>query len=139
MPTSTIISPAADSVVAFLAAQGFTAYKWARGDYDLPAAVVELPTVEREPGGSQLGGVDWQFSFPVVLYFPLDEAASDQQAAAGHVEAVINAVDDNPDLGDPTIMEDAVISSAAPDFDTDSQRPMVVYACTLDFTKYVPA
>lgn len=140
MPSSTIISPAADTVKTFLAAQGFTAYKWARADYDLPAAVVELPTVEREAGGSQVGGVDWTFSFPVVLYFPLDEASSDQESAAAYVEAVIAAVDDNPSLSDPTIIDGgAVITSAAPDFDLDSQRAMVVYECTLEFTKYVPS
>lgn len=135
--SSVIVSPIADTIVTFLAANGFTAYKWARADYDLPAGVVELPVIERSAGGSQLGSVDWTMEFPVALYFPLDEASDDQERAAAAVEAFIGAVDDNPSLGDPTIVEDAVVIAAEPDFDAGTNRPMVVYTCTLRVFKLV--
>lgn len=136
---STIVSPAATTIVTFLTANGFTGYKWARADMDLPAGVVELPTIERSAGGSQVGSVDWTMEFPVALYFALDEASTDQEAAAVAVEAFIGAVDDNPSLSDPTVIEDAVVTSAEPDFDADSQRPMVVYTCLLRVFKTVPS
>ncbi len=134
---STIIGPVCDVVVGFLNANGFTGYKWARLDYDLPAGVVELPTVSRVQENSQLGSEDWMMDFPVVLYFDLSDAAFSQEQAAEMVEAFIAAVDANPSLGSPTIVDDAVVTSATPSFETDTARPMVAYTCTLELNKLV--
>jgi len=134
---STILSPTADVVVGFLNDNGFHGYKWARLDYNLPAGVVELPTVDRRAENSQLGSEDWDMEFPVVLYFDLSEAESSQELAAEQVEAFIAAVDANPSLGSATIVDDAVVTSAVPSFDLDGARPMVVYTCTLELTKLV--
>lgn len=139
---STIIDPTAERVVDVLEAiSGLTVYKWSMpSGVNLPAAIVGRPDIRRtaidEPE-SQLGSRDWAMSFLISIFVDLSKATTSQAASVDYAEAFIVAVDANPSLGDPTIADDAKVTSAEPDFELEGTRPMVTYYCTLELTKLV--
>jgi hypothetical protein len=142
---STVLDPVAERIKAKLAELNvITAderHKWAPASIGvLPAGVIEMPTIARTSPGqaeSQLGSNDWTLTFPVTLYFELDEATAAQTQATETVEAFIKAIDDDPSLGDPSIIEDAKVILAAPSILDDDARAMIAYDCELQIVKLV--
>lgn len=137
--SSLVIQPVADAIAAKLTALPVTpllkAYRWAPRDLDkLPAAVIELPRIER--GGpdttenASFGLNNWLLDFPVTLYFDLAVPETTQTLAADVLEAFITAIDDDPSLG-ALVLDSAVTNSEAVIID-DRGRVMFAYECRLE-------
>ena len=116
-------------------------YSWAPRDLDkIPAAVVEMPEVERvdvDTPESQLGSFDWRVTFPVVFYFELDEAARGQAQAVNVVEAFIKAIDASPTMGDNAIIDSKVVHAGPPEIIDDEARALIRYPCELRILKEI--
>lgn len=137
---STIIDPVAEALKNVVdAIANVSGEKWAPKDIGTtPAAVVGLPRgnrVEVDGAESQLGSEDWYMTYTVALYFDLSEAKFSQAQAAEIVEAVISAVDDNPDLSGTVL--DAKVTNFEPEVIDDRNRPLLSYVLDVDVLKLV--
>ena len=141
--SSTIIAPLAQSVADFISAiDGLpdgvkvTGYRWERQAFDapLPVATVGIPTVRRTTPGdreSQLGLDDWDLEFPVGLLVEIIDPVAAQQLAVEFVEKFIRAVDENPSLDSPTVIDDAAVIEAEPEVLVEQPRSLLIYRCRL--------
>lgn len=152
---SDVITEAADTLQGFL--DGLTAtftangtshtstlkaHLWGPRQFDsLPAVVIELPAIERvgldEPE-SQLGTRDFRLFFPVTLYFDVSEAAYTQAQAIAMIAEVIDAIDADPGLGDPTVIDTKVENVDRPELEPDASRVRLRYPATVAVLKLVP-
>lgn len=139
------IADVASTTVTFTASGSshtstITAYRWAPKDLDLPCAVVEMPTIARvapEAAESQLGSDDWLIEFPVVFYFELDDPVFAQEQAVNTVEAFIQAIDADGNLGMATVIDTKVIESGPPELIVDQQRAQIAYPTRVQLLKLV--
>ena len=145
---STVLDPVAETLAQFITDLdvdvNVTGIKWERQaiDAQLPVGIVAPPTIHRtEPGDreTQMGFDDWDLEYPVGLYFELTDAYTTQTQAVEVVEKFIRAVDEDPSLGDPTIVDDAVVAEAEPEIVEDASRAVLVYRCRLLVNKGVPS
>lgn len=122
-PTSTVFDPVAEAIrdeIAGLSTASVPTvpkgHKWAPRDLDgTVAGVVEMPRFERRDTDTpepELGSNTWFIEYPVVLYFPLDEAARSQAVVIDTVEAFVKAIDANPTLSQT--VDDAVVTTGEP-------------------------
>jgi hypothetical protein len=143
---SQVVQVAADALVAFANAQGFTAQTaWEKRDYaDLPGAIVRLPRIERtdvEEAESELRSglagheTDWRMRFPVDLVFDLGEPIYAQNQAAEYVEKWILAVDTDVTLGGKVF--EAKVVSSEPAFYEEQPRPTLMYETVVSLLKLV--
>lgn len=116
-------------------------YVWAPKTITPPCAVVEMPAVRRadpEEPESQLGTNDWEVDFPVVFYFDLADPEYSQQQAVATVEAFIQAVDEDGNLGFPTVLDTKVVETGPPEIMGDQTRAQIVYPTRVSLLKLVP-
>lgn len=147
---STILSPLADTIADFISDiagldTDVVGEKWdpgMAGMDSLPRGVVGTPSIRRtDPDGPepQMGSDGWYMEYPVTLFFDMSEAKFTQEQAVETVEAFIRAVDTDPSLGDPQVVNDAVVIEATPVQILDEKRPMFAYECRLLVDKFVPS
>ena len=125
-------------VEALGTSQTVKGYQWEPGmtGFDtLPACVVGLPTIGRvdidEPD-SQLNDRDWFITFPLDLYFRLDNSSDAADLAVEVVDALIVSVDsESLQTADPRVF-DAKLVSSEPVLDlSDQAQPLLRYECQL--------
>jgi hypothetical protein len=149
--SSEIVEPLAQQIAEFITeitglstGQSVNGYRWERKAFDakLPVGVVGIPTIRRTAPGereSQIGTDDWDMEFPVGLYFDLGDPVAAQQLAVETVERFIRAVDENPSLGDDTVVDDAAVLEAEPEVLMEQPRALLIYRCRLAVIKQVPS
>lgn len=130
------IDPIAEAIKTKLEGlTGLNTYKWSPRDINVPAAVIELPHIER--GGpdsnenSPLGLNGWLIDFPVTLYFELGIPADTQAQAVAYLEAFITAIDDDPSLSLANV-EDSAVTTSEPVLIDDRNRVLFAYECRLE-------
>jgi hypothetical protein len=119
--------------------QTVTAYKWVPRDLDLPAAVVQLPTVRRRPledDESRLGATDWLLDFPVVFYVDLAVSDEAQALLVDMTEAFVKAIDDDAGLGLAGVIEAKVVE-CDPLTVEDRARPLLGMVCSVEVLREV--
>jgi hypothetical protein len=140
--TSTVLDPIADGIVAVVQTLSPTvkARKWVVRDTDArPAAVVELPTVNRtdvDANEDHLGEYDWRSEWPVSFYFDFTDTAFGQAQALEVVEKFVSAIDADPTLGG-TVQEAKVVTAGPPQIEEGYARPMLVYPTRVDVLDFV--
>lgn len=147
--SSTILDPIAETISGFISDLTLTdgtavhGEKWEPGTAgidSLPAGIVGIPSIDRTSPGDvepQLGSDAWTMEYEVVLCVDLAEAKFAQAQAVELVELFIDSVDDDPSLGDPQVVSDAVVERAEPEVVADERRPMLTYRCRLLVEKLV--
>jgi hypothetical protein len=141
--SSSILTPLADALLEAargLGSEGVKGYRWPPRELaKLPAAVVELPGVERTPVDApedHLGQRDWKPSFPVIFYFDLSAAESSQDEAVEIVEAFIAAIDEDPSLGG-LCQEAKAVEAAFAEYVEDEARPVIRWPVRVEILKFV--
>lgn len=136
--SSEIITPLADALIAKLEEVGATGYRWAPKEISRPAAVVELPAIERTPvdtAEDHLGQKDWTLNFPVIFYFDLAVAQGSQDAAVDIVEGFVSAVDADQGL-EGLCQEAKVVEVFEPEFPEDA-NPQIRWGTRVQILKFV--
>lgn len=111
--------------------------------YGRPAAVVELPAIQRsELDGAEdhLGQDDWRFDFEVNFYFDLNikNPQVEQARAAALLGSYIAAVDAEPTLGLPgTVQEAKVVRVDRPEYTEEAKRPYIRWSTQLSVLAFV--
>jgi hypothetical protein len=161
MATSVYVKPIAQAIADVAGAlttdlaPTVRAIRWAPRDTgSRPAAVVELPSIERtsaDEAETQISTRDVILRFPVPFYFDLsDDLEFAQDQAVEVIEAFVDAVDAATNAGQPLEAEamigNAVVIDAAcqvdpPEFmpgDESSARPAIRYVCRVDVLAFIP-
>lgn len=129
---------------------------WAPRDTDTrPAAVVEMPSIERvaaDESESQVGTRDVRLTFPVAFYFDLSEdLVFSQSQAVEVVAAYVDAIDAATNDGQPlaaaafagaVMPVDAKASVDTPEIvppEASSARPAIRYVCRVEVLAFIPA
>ena len=137
---STILAPLAKALVGKAEELGAKGYLWAPRELSsLPAAVVELPSVERTPVDApedHLGQKDWRPTFQMVFYFDLETAQSSQDKAVELVEALVLAIDEDPTLGG-LCQEAKAVEAEPPEFVEDESRPVIRWSVRVQILKFI--
>jgi hypothetical protein len=141
--SSTILDPIATALKSTIETISPTVkvHKWVLRDTDArPAAVIELPTVNRtEPDAIEdhLGENDWRSEWPVTFYFDFGDPAFGQAQALEVIEKFISAVDADQDLGS-TVQEAKVVTVGPPQIEEGYARPMLMYPARVAVLDFVP-
>lgn len=139
--TSTVILPIAQQLAAIAAAiDGVTAYDTDPGMAGIegnPAIVVSLPSIDRGDLDSdpQLGSRGWTMTFPVSIYVDLDDPTEAITLMRETVEAFISGLDGDDQLSGSVIT--AKVTNAEPAIDATTQRPRLIYDCSVVVRDYV--
>lgn len=105
----------------------------------LPAAVVDLPDFgrrEEEEGESEVGSYDWHLTYPVGIYYELNEAGKAHRQIRQAAELFIKAIDQSHELG--ALVTDVVVSGARPEYELGGSRALIIYECTVKVFCIVP-
>lgn len=147
---STVLDPLANLLVAKIQAlvvtytsgstATFTGYKWMPKDFDAPpVGVVGTPEVERvgvDQPELQMGSSNWIITFPVSLYVDLSEPTQAQSVSVQAAEALIHAIDMDPQLSGNC--DDAKVRRVTPFVEFQRGRPLLGYECEVELMKQVP-
>lgn len=135
-PIASALKTAAESI------SGVNGHKWVLRDTDSrPAAVIELPTVNRtQPDAPEdhIGQFDWRSDWTVVFYFDFDPNAAEaygQVQALEVIEDWIEAINANPTLSG-AVQEAKVVTAGPPELNDELSRPLIAYptqVAVLDF------
>lgn len=150
-PVSTVIQTVADGLADLLdglAPELWTPIAdaggcaWTPRDLDqLPAAVVELPTVRlTEPDELDpvaIGSMGMLLEYPVTFYFELNEAYRVQSEAVAYVEAAMLAIRFDPSMGVAGVIDSSMVA-AQPVIVEDRVRTMIAYECTVQVLMSTP-
>lgn len=136
------LTPPAQALVDVLNAISVTGHLWSPKTLSGPGphGVVGIPSVERTPieeRESQLGADDWTLSYPVVLYFELNDITTAQLAGVDKVEEFITAIDQNAGLGGQCIEAKVTRSEPVIVEGAGNAKPHLTYECTVDVLRLV--
>lgn len=139
---STVLDPIADGIKTVVESLSPTVkcQKWVLRDTDArPAAVIELPTVNRSDVDGvedHLGQNDWRSEWPVSFYFDFSDATFGQAQSLEVIEKFIVAIDAAPTLSG-TVQEAKVTSAGPPQIEEGAARPMLVYPTVVGILDFV--
>ena len=135
MSVQTVIDNIADRIVADIAglASDVKAYKWAAGPSsgldEVPAAVVQLPTIERtevDAREDHLGATDLRLQFEVFFFFDASNVDYTMPQALEVVSAFTDAIDEDIDLGGAA--QEAKVTRSEPTNVESDGRPLFGYS-----------
>jgi hypothetical protein len=143
MSLKSSVVPIAERIKADIEGQSpsVKAYLWgagAAGLDEVPAAVVQLPRIERtavDKAEDHLGALDVDLEFEVIFYFDASNVNYSLPQAAETVLNFIDAIDHDIALGG-TATEAKVTRSEPVNVDTGSSRPLYAYTCTVDVQSF---
>lgn len=150
MSLETLIDNLGDALKADIEAMDLgakvKAYKWSAGGAGMdsvPAAVIQMPEVTRTGTGRRedhLAQRDIDLKFEVFFFFDASNVEYSMPQAISTVSAFVDAIDEDPSLGEHA-MEAKVVSSNPVNVESTgesaSSRKLFGYACTVEVEAFL--